>query len=259
MQVVIVTVVIIVVLFGLGFFVQRLMNSNREPTADKVHKVEKQVHEAIGTLLKSGREQFNNSRVGQKMDLKSVAIIALWDLAIKNLNLLDPGLMAKKDLEKLIQETLVVIANARDNAVQLGSLDAQAYIEECTEELRGIAAGLNHVESLMETKRNILRIKSDAEKIAQAQSFGEDTKDAGKSFTGQKQQNYYDILKVSRNATQDEIRKSYLELAKLYHPDKYAHLADDLRAEAERRFMQMNEAYAELSNPEKKKKYDQTL
>lgn len=254
LQVVIATLVVIVVLLWIGRLAQRLMASNKGGTADTAHKLGKQMHEAVGTLLKSGREQFKNSLIGQKMDLKNMAGIALLDLAIKNLDQLNPGLLAKKDLEKLIQEALAMIAKARENAERLGSAEAQSYIEEFTEELRGIAAGLANIESLSETKRQILEIRDHAERIAQAPSFD----DAGAS-EHKKKQDYYEILRINRNATQDDIRKAYHELAKLYHPDKYAQLADDLRAEAGRRFAEMNEAYAVLSNAEKRKKYNQTL
>lgn len=62
---------------------------------------------------------------------------------------------------------------------------------------------------------------------------------------------YYQVLGVPRTATQEEIKKSYRKLAMQYHPD---HNKDDKRAEG--RFKEINEAYAVLSNPEKRKQYD---
>jgi curved DNA-binding protein len=64
---------------------------------------------------------------------------------------------------------------------------------------------------------------------------------------------YYQILGVGRDATADEIKKTYRKLAMKYHPDK----AKGDKKQAEERFKQISEAYAVLSNPEKKKEYDE--
>ena len=61
---------------------------------------------------------------------------------------------------------------------------------------------------------------------------------------------FYEILGVSKNATPDEIKKAYRELALKYHPDRNS------GKDAEEKFKKINEAYAVLSNEDKKKKYD---
>lgn len=66
------------------------------------------------------------------------------------------------------------------------------------------------------------------------------------------QRDYYEVLGVSRDASADEIRKSYLKLAHKYHPDKTG--GDK---EAETRLKEINEAYDVLKNAEKRAKYDQ--
>lgn len=63
--------------------------------------------------------------------------------------------------------------------------------------------------------------------------------------------NYYQILGVSSNASESEIRKAYRKLALKHHPDK-----NGGSAEAEEKFKEIAEAYAVLSNPEERKKYD---
>ena len=63
---------------------------------------------------------------------------------------------------------------------------------------------------------------------------------------------YYEVLGLSKGAGDDEIKKAYRKLAKQYHPDM--HPGDK---EAEEKFKEVNEAYAVLSDPDKKSKYDQ--
>jgi curved DNA-binding protein len=63
---------------------------------------------------------------------------------------------------------------------------------------------------------------------------------------------YYKTLGVSRDASQDEIKKAYRKLAVKYHPDKNP---DD--KETENLFKEINEAYEVLKDPGKRKKYDQ--
>lgn len=63
--------------------------------------------------------------------------------------------------------------------------------------------------------------------------------------------NYYDILGVSKTASQDEIKSAYRKLAKQYHPD--FHPNDAAAAE---KFKEINEANAVLSDEEKRKQYD---
>ncbi|QLL29767.1 J domain-containing protein [Thermosynechococcus sichuanensis E542] len=63
---------------------------------------------------------------------------------------------------------------------------------------------------------------------------------------------YYQILGVSKNATDAEIRQAFRRLARKYHPD-----LNPGDKEAEARFKEINEAHEVLSDPEKRRKYDQ--
>ena len=63
---------------------------------------------------------------------------------------------------------------------------------------------------------------------------------------------YYEVLGLDKSADEAAIKKAYRTLAKKYHPDM-----NPGDAEAEKKFKEVNEAYAVLSDPEKKSKYDQ--
>lgn len=58
----------------------------------------------------------------------------------------------------------------------------------------------------------------------------------------------YRVLEIARNASAEEIKKSYRRLANQYHPDKVEHLGREFKELAEKRFKEIQRAYQELSN-----------
>ena len=64
---------------------------------------------------------------------------------------------------------------------------------------------------------------------------------------------YYEVLAITRTADGEEIKRSYRRLAMKYHPDR----AEGDKAEAELKFKECAEAYEVLSDPAKRKRYDQ--
>jgi len=73
--------------------------------------------------------------------------------------------------------------------------------------------------------------------------------DSGKTFA--RRYKYYEILEISKNATQEEIKKAFRRLAKKYHPDR-----NPGNSEAEAKFKKINEAYQVLSNSVERADYD---
>ena len=68
----------------------------------------------------------------------------------------------------------------------------------------------------------------------------------------EQKRDYYEVLGISKTADDAEIKKAYRVLAKKYHPDM-----NPGDAEAEKKFKEASEAYAVLSDPEKRRQYDQ--
>ena len=72
-----------------------------------------------------------------------------------------------------------------------------------------------------------------------------------KSLLANNLPNYYEILQIQKNTSQAEIKNQYRYLAKKWHPDR------EKSPGAERKMMQINMAYEVLSNPKRRKMYDQ--
>lgn len=67
---------------------------------------------------------------------------------------------------------------------------------------------------------------------------------------------YYEVLGISKSASENEIKKAYRKMAMQYHPDKFSQASDSERKEAEDKFKEINEAYQVLSDAGKKEQYD---
>lgn len=74
--------------------------------------------------------------------------------------------------------------------------------------------------------------------------------------TSSTSRDYYQILGVSKNATEDEIKRNYRRLALLWHPDKHQSSPRDKQEEVEEKFKKIAEAYDVLGNAQKRKQYD---
>lgn len=71
-----------------------------------------------------------------------------------------------------------------------------------------------------------------------------------------KRKDYYKILGVERNASEDDIKKAYRKRALIHHPDRHANATDTEKKEQEKKFKELGEAYSILSDSKKKARYD---
>jgi len=72
-----------------------------------------------------------------------------------------------------------------------------------------------------------------------------------------KKKDHYEVLGISRDASEAEVKKAYHKLALKYHPDRYAGKPESEKKAAEEKFKEINEAHSVLSDQKKRKNYDQ--
>ncbi|XP_034425764.1 dnaJ homolog subfamily C member 7-like isoform X3 [Hippoglossus hippoglossus] len=71
-----------------------------------------------------------------------------------------------------------------------------------------------------------------------------------------KRKDYYKVLGVGKNATDDEIKKAYRKRALMHHPDRHSAASTEVQKEEEKKFKEVGEAFTVLSDPKKKVRYD---
>jgi len=58
----------------------------------------------------------------------------------------------------------------------------------------------------------------------------------------------YEILEISKSATDAEVKKAYRDMAKKYHPDRLGNLSDELKKSATEKFQKVQEAYEQIQD-----------
>lgn len=64
---------------------------------------------------------------------------------------------------------------------------------------------------------------------------------------------------MSKNASDDDIKKAYKKQALIHHPDRHSNETDEKKLQQEKKFKELGEAYNILSDPKKKSRYDNGL
>ncbi|XP_038072448.1 dnaJ homolog subfamily C member 7-like [Patiria miniata] len=99
----------------------------------------------------------------------------------------------------------------------------------------------------------------DYEKVCQMDRSRENKaalQDAKFELKKSKRKDYYKMLNISKNATDDEIKKAYKKHALLHHPDRHSSKSEEVQKAEEVKFKEVGEAYSVLSDSKKKMRYD---
>lgn len=108
----------------------------------------------------------------------------------------------------------------------------------------------------LEEYEECVRDYEQALKLEKTQEIKGMLRDAKLALKRSKRKDYYKILGVGKNATDDEIKKAYRKRALIHHPDRHANSTDDEKKEQEKKFKEVGQAYSVLSDPQKKARYD---
>ena len=80
--------------------------------------------------------------------------------------------------------------------------------------------------------------------------------DAKKKAKTAARKDYYKILELEKGASEADIKKAYRKQALKWHPDRWSSASEEEKTKAEKNFKDIGEAYAILSDPKKKERYD---
>ncbi|XP_023664980.1 dnaJ homolog subfamily C member 7-like [Paramormyrops kingsleyae] len=135
-------------------------------------------------------------------------------------------------------------------------------MEDCTRAIKldetYIKAYLRRAQCYMDTEMYEEAVR-DYEKVYQTEKTKEHKqllKNAQLELKKSKRKDYYKVLGVGKNATEDEIKKAYRKRALMHHPDRHSAATPEVQKEEEKKFKEVGEAFTVLSDPKKKSRYD---
>lgn len=135
-------------------------------------------------------------------------------------------------------------------------------IEDCT---KAIELDENYLKAYMRRAKCYMDAEQfeeavrDYEKICQLDRTRDNKKllqDAKLELKKSKRKDYYKLLGIPKTATEDEIKKAYRKRALVHHPDRHSHDSVEVQKEEEKKFKEVGEAYAVLSDQKKRSRYD---
>uniref|UniRef100_A0A8C5G7N6 DnaJ homolog subfamily C member 7-like n=1 Tax=Gouania willdenowi TaxID=441366 RepID=A0A8C5G7N6_GOUWI len=135
-------------------------------------------------------------------------------------------------------------------------------IEDCSSAIKlddsYIKAYLRRAQCYMDTEQYEEAVR-DYEKVYQTEKTTDHKhllKKAQMELKKSKRKDYYKVLGVGKNATEDEIKKAYRKRALMHHPDRHSAATPEVQKEEEKKFKEVGEAFTILSDPKKKVRYD---
>lgn len=108
----------------------------------------------------------------------------------------------------------------------------------------------------LEKYEECVRDYETALKMEKTQEIKNLLRDAKLQLKRSKRKDYYKILGVSKDASDDEIKKAYRKRALVHHPDRHSNASEEEKKEQEIKFKEVGEAYAVLSDQSKRARYD---
>jgi len=243
----------------LGFLLNYLLR--------REHSFTDQVFEAQQNLYKYGLEIMEKmiDRLSQKSidsgRANEVIRGIFYKVGLEGMKLLEPKRIIFHYIKKEIEEAAQMLERAEENARRYHRPDVMRIVENLSSQL-GQMANLTDAESVNDLRSRIRQIRNVAEKIANAESFHDGPQDesAGNDSSrphDRSEDDYYRVLNVKSDATQEEIKSSYRRLCNVYHPDKFKTQPEWVQKQAEETMKKINEAYNTLKEPNKRKNYDQ--
>lgn len=139
------------------------------------------------------------------------------------------------------------------SALSLDKEYAKAYIKRA--DCNHIIGGENRIQQAIDDYEIAIELLRDDEPTSK--NLRQKLQEAKISLKRSKRKDLYRILGVSRDADDDEIKKAYKKAALKFHPDKQAGKNDEEQEKATEMFKSIGEAYEVLSDPDKKRMYDE--
>ena len=203
------------------------------------------------TKLKTNIENINNSKIKANNLFKSEKYneaideyTKLLDFDPENKNFMSIILTNRALCLKKLNKNMDALKDV-DQAIQYNPNYSTAYIRRALiyEEFKMFDDAKNDLQKAKELDPSNPKIDG---YINEANKKGDEARN----------RDYYAILGLSRNATQDEIKKAYRKLALKYHPDRNCE-SEQTKKVAQRKFEEVSDAYSVLSDPKKKSMFDQ--
>jgi len=232
---------------GLSYFYQDFLDKalahfdqalRCEPEHKKCHEYRKKV-KSIKSFKDQGKDSVTNGKLDEAIEFYKKALKVDPDSKLGNAKLYF-NLSVVYGRQKKPKEALAQI----NQAIKLDENYDKAYMKRASlyDELEMYEESVKDYEMLYKK----LKTKETKEYLDKAKV----------QLLRSKRKNYYKILGVSKTANDNEIKKAYRKRALEHHPDRHASSSDEEKADQEKRFKDVNEAYNCLIDPHKRQRYD---